>query len=363
MDEPADELPRSQADDAPEVVSHGERAEASEEGCGQPKARHADGDNSELRLRANVSVSMAAIQTAIGVWRAQVDVCSQATSSGAAELAELMGPISRAVTLVFGSKDEAASLPGVTGKLLPLMASLIAAAVRGCTLVRLALRGATRAAPRRCAPLAAWLGVWRPLVPLVRGYCAWLQREAPRWHVSARRKVPAALYACERLQSQLSSLLLSPTCAAHVKVLLDSRATDGGGSARGNVGTSHAEPAAEGSAIPESVSCGTVAADGEGHAALMDLLTQDWGEVPHAASRAAGGAREQAQSTAAEHGLSSEATVRGRGGDAPPPRGASRRKLRSRNPYIDAELSASRTFDDSFADLEDFIVVKRGRKY
>ena len=44
-------------------------------------------------------------------------------------------------------------------------------------------------------------------------------------------------------------------------------------------------------------------------------------------------------------------------------RGSSRRKLRSRNPYIDAELGAGSHFDDSFADLEDFIVCKRGRRY
>ena len=42
--------------------------------------------------------------------------------------------------------------------------------------------------------------------------------------------------------------------------------------------------------------------------------------------------------------------------------GSSRRRLRSRNPYIDAEL-ADGYGGDSFADLEDFIVCKRGRKY
>ena len=49
---------------------------------------------------------------------------------------------------------------------------------------------------------------------------------------------------------------------------------------------------------------------------------------------------------------------------APPPRraAASRRGMRSRNAFIDSEL-ASGQYADSFADLEDFIVCKRGRQY
>ena len=43
-------------------------------------------------------------------------------------------------------------------------------------------------------------------------------------------------------------------------------------------------------------------------------------------------------------------------------RAASRRRLRSRNPFIDSEL-AHTGGDDSFADLEDFVVCKRGRRY
>ena len=37
--------------------------------------------------------------------------------------------------------------------------------------------------------------------------------------------------------------------------------------------------------------------------------------------------------------------------------------VRSRNPFIDAELATGGHRGDSFADLEDFIVCKRGRKY
>jgi hypothetical protein len=45
------------------------------------------------------------------------------------------------------------------------------------------------------------------------------------------------------------------------------------------------------------------------------------------------------------------------------PRAASRRRLRSRNPFIDSELGRGGGGDDSYADLEDFIVCKRGRQY
>ena len=45
------------------------------------------------------------------------------------------------------------------------------------------------------------------------------------------------------------------------------------------------------------------------------------------------------------------------------PRAASRRRLRSRNPFLDSELGRGGGGDDSYADLEDFIVCKRGRQY
>ena len=41
----------------------------------------------------------------------------------------------------------------------------------------------------------------------------------------------------------------------------------------------------------------------------------------------------------------------------------SRRRHRSRNAFIDSELAHGAYGDDSFADLEDFIVYKRGRQY
>jgi len=41
----------------------------------------------------------------------------------------------------------------------------------------------------------------------------------------------------------------------------------------------------------------------------------------------------------------------------------SRRRLRSRNAFIDSELGGGGYGADSYADLEDFIVVKKGRRY
>ena len=49
--------------------------------------------------------------------------------------------------------------------------------------------------------------------------------------------------------------------------------------------------------------------------------------------------------------------------DAQIPNGTSRRRVRSRNPFIDAELGRGQHGGDSYADLEDFIVTKRGRVY
>ena len=37
--------------------------------------------------------------------------------------------------------------------------------------------------------------------------------------------------------------------------------------------------------------------------------------------------------------------------------------MRSRNTFIDSELAQGYGGGDSFADLEDFIVVKKGRRY
>jgi hypothetical protein len=40
-----------------------------------------------------------------------------------------------------------------------------------------------------------------------------------------------------------------------------------------------------------------------------------------------------------------------------------KRSLRSRNPYIDDQLAVDADAEDDYADLEDWIVVKKGKSY
>ena len=40
-----------------------------------------------------------------------------------------------------------------------------------------------------------------------------------------------------------------------------------------------------------------------------------------------------------------------------------KRSLRSRNPYIDDQLAVDIEAEDDYADLEDWIVVKKGKSY
>jgi hypothetical protein len=67
-----------------------------------------------------------------------------------------------------------------------------------------------------------------------------------------------------------------------------------------------------------------------------------------------------------EPGQAQEARGDGDSEDERPPvplLAPSRRRLRSRNAFIDSELGGSGYGADSYADLEDFIVVKKGRRY
>ena len=195
-------------------------------------------------------------------------------------------------------------------------------------------------------PLVEWLAVWRLLVPLVHSYCAWLQRDAARWHISARRRVPAALYGCERLQSQLRSLVQWPTFEASLARVLEHHEHD---APLLTAGTSSGGATDDAGASPSTAAVDGTAFDSESRTTLIALLVQDWIEAPRADQP---GAQQDGAPAAQE-------APRGTAGR----QGSSRCKLRSRNPYIDAELSASKTYDDTYADLEDFIVTKRGRKY
>ena len=145
----------------------------------------------------------------------------------------------------------------------------------------------------------------RPAPACLPGSCAcaeWLHAQHDRWGLACRRRIPAALYACERLQLQLLTLVQVAALPAP-------------------------PPAVE-----------------AGRAALALRLRE--------ARRGANGSRPV---------HSAEPSALASVGRPPPP--ASRRSLRSRNAFIDSELASGQYTDDSFADLEDFIVCKRGRQY
>ena len=147
----------------------------------------------------------------------------------------------------------------------------------------------------------------RPISRLGRIYAGRSYRACVRHR--CRRRVPAALYACERLQLGLVALLQAPP-----------------------------RPAAAAAA----------------EAARLALLLQLRARAPSGAER-----------PATPSGAERPATPTEESGALPPPLArpvASRRGMRSRNAFIDSEL-ASGQYGDSFADLEDFIVCKRGRQY
>lgn len=184
------------------------------------------------------------------------------------------------------------------------------------------------------SPILCWLHIWSQLVPLVRDYHGWIQRNEQRWPLSLRRRVPSAFYSCERLQSQLALLLQSPSFSAHVAPASNQRKASKTRSGRDQI-----SPSASSSIIDVAV-----------YQQIVHILVEDWmtGKADNANS-SVDQVDKQAEARDSVQDSSS--------------RQQSRRRLRSRNPFIDAELTASRSYNDTFADLEDFIVCKRGRRY
>ena len=207
------------------------------------------------------------------------------------------------VPIAFGSP--AIAQPAVTTRTLGLMNHLLAIAAKAAVAYRARANGGGDRGRRGGGELQAWLPVWQSLAPLLRGFSKWLRSHSLSWSSSCRRRVPAALYASERARLAMIGAL-------------------------------------------------EMAAEVDACAALLRELRNDWtADGAQHGSGAAAGAEEG--SHAEEAGEEEE--------EVPQPRcGASRRRLRSRNPYIDSELGNGYG-DDSFADLENFIVCKRGRKY
>ena len=272
-----------------------------------------------MKLSASVVTRVAAIQAAIVHWRTQLDKATSLPQLAAtpASLAAIVAPMTGVLLCLFEGKAavggaaacktaaEAIAQPAVTTRTLGLMNHLLAIAAKAAVAYRARANGGGDRGRRGGGELQAWLPVWQSLAPLLRGFSKWLRSHSLSWSSSCRRRVPAALYATERARLAMIGAL-------------------------------------------------EMAAEVDACAALLRELRNDWtADGAQHGSGAAAGAEEG--SHAEEAGEEEE--------EVPQPRcGASRRRLRSRNPYIDSELGNGYG-DDSFADLENFIVCKRGRKY
>ena len=340
-------------------------------GCGSDaltsaaKSLHEPSTARQMKLCASVQTRIASIQAAIAHWRSQVGSCSP---SDHATFSALVPPIARALLPLFEGRPATGAAPSkqaqeavcalaVTTRTLGLMTSVLTLAAKAAA----ALRGRSNhgGADHGGGELSAWLPVWQSLAPLLRGFSSWLRTQGSTWSAACRRRVPTALYLCDRTTLAVIGSLEAAAERAAVAA-----------TTRGRLGSSQG------------------AAETEACTDLLRELRRDW----TAAGRASGGGKKRAAAprggsalTAAGAATNSEGG--GGSGDEPeeegdgeveekedevvveeegeelrPGRGASRRRLRSRNPYIDAELGQGYG-DDSFADLEDFIVCKRGRVY
>lgn len=261
-------------------------------------------------------------QVAFGVLRTLIDGAAAAPlGEQRSLLLSLLPGLAAGAGAVFASSHSVAKAPTATGRLVALMSAMLSLSLRACTALSRAKRASGRAATRAtgavaaeeasgAVPTAGWDGVWAQLLPLMHSYHGWLRDQAESWPLAARRRVPSAIYVCEKLLAQLRAFLLVPRTAL-------------------------ASPDVDAGALSQ----------------VVPLLHADWG----------------AESSAAPAQPDDDDTALNDAADrAPAPRASSssRRRQRSRNPFIDAELGAGGgEGDDSYADLEDFIVCKVGRKY
>ena len=281
-------------------------------------------------------------------------------------------------TLPKEARDVAAGAAVVT-RTITLMSTVYTMLTKQLNTLRVRLSAATAVQPRAMAaagrgpelysvgselePLCAWLGVWEALLPTSRMYVAWLRGGGKAgWSVPNQRRVPASLYARERFTLTLLELLESERGLAVARIepaasrLLAairaewSAGADGlAGRVRGSGTRGRKHRASRNGHMERS----RRAADCEGGVEGEDD-SEDEGETQ---------GEEQDEDVDEDEDEGEEAEDESVApAEVAVLRGASRRRLRSRNPYIDSEL-AHGGGDDSYADLEDFIVCKRGRNY
>ena len=224
--------------------------------------------------------------------------------------------------------------------------------------------------------LEVWVRACHSLAPFISAYASWLRRASISWTVQCRRRVPASLYACERATLSLLSTFDTAAGAAHKRVdpacarLLqnlrrewsahDARTTAPKASPSDEAGSKRHRNGSDRHAQAPQQKRGATNSSGRNRGDRSALSTQ--GGVA-----AEGDDDSDDESVVGENERASDDDG-GRSGEEEEDVGltlvqsSSRQKLRSRNPFIDAELARGRT-NDSYADLEDFIVCKRGRKY
>ena len=272
---------------------------------------------------------------------------------------DLLETVSGTTTLVAATSTLATTLFATFAPATTLVAATSApcapeAASARCSVVasaRCSASGPVADAPSPQHPLEllrASIPAWVECVPLTRLYASWLRKESASWSAPNRRRVPAALYTCERATLALLDALSTPAGASLVRVdaptatLFQAIQHDWAVSSNGKAMTAARR-------LPST----WLPANSHEPSRVVSVTgaTKDNGgtgrEVDDEEGDEEGDEEEQHEETV----------------ELLQPRAASRRRLRSRNPFIDSELGRGGGGDDSYADLEDFIVCKRGRQY
>ena len=271
---------------------------------------------------------------------------------------DLLETVSGTTTLVAATSTLATTLFATFAPATTLVAATSApspeAASARCSVVasaRCSASGPVADAPSPQHPLEllrASIPAWVECVPLTRLYASWLRKASASWSAPNRRRVPAALYTCERATLALLDALSTPAGASLVRVdaptatLFQAIQHDWAVSSNGKAMTAARR-------LPST----WLPANSHEPSRVVSVTgaTKDNGgtgrEVDDEEGDEEGDEEEQHEETV----------------ELLQPRAASRRRLRSRNPFIDSELGRGGGGDDSYADLEDFIVCKRGRQY
>ena len=275
-----------------------------------------------LQLRANASVRSAAVVTSLTLWRSQLQEVANLGGGGVRQplsLAALVVPLGRGLQSLARSELAAATAPATVGKVLGLVTLLLSTAARGCATVR-ALSAPRRAGAARAAAgaaaaggaaaadvAAAWVEAWLGVAPIARSTASGCARGAT---AGAARRRSACRRRSTLARGYSSSCALPsgspPAPAARAAPRCRARSRSRG------------TPASSAAAAPPT------------RRAARTTTRRRW-------------RRRRRPTTAAA------AAARGGGCGA-------------RNPFIDAEL-AETGGNDTFADLEDFIVTKKGRSY